>query len=494
MPWLRGRSPGNLLYVAGSFALAGDAAANGLACWDGSTWSSLGGGLGDNSDVSSITAFDSGTGPGILVAGSFDKAGGISVANIARWDGATWSNVGGGISSTTATPPRVLAMTTFLGGSTPILVVGGTFTTAGSTSASNIARWNGTSWAPFGTGANGSVTGLSVFDDGSGERLIAWGSFSLIDGSPLSRIASWDGSTWSAVGNPFFNSVKVTCVFDDGSGPALFAAGLTTANSWSVAKLNGATWTPIGNVSGTSQPSFTSMVVANTNTPSALWLGGSFTHVGSVATEGLASWNGTAWTSLPQALQGWDTPLCTSLPKVEALAALDLGGRRQLVVGGTIGRIGPVPSNGIGRRICTSSPASFLSFGPGCAGTAGVPALSNNDCSLPWTGTTLRLELRQLPPGQPAMLSFGTSNASWGGLPLPVSFAGIGMPGCFAHIHPEVSVLLVNPSGTAQVTLPIPPTASLANFTLYAQGLALDPGANPAGLTVSNASAAVIGH
>jgi hypothetical protein len=67
-------------------------------------------------------------------------------------------------------------------GGGPELVAGGFFTTAGGVAAEYIAKWDGSSWSPLGGGMNDWVDALEVFDDGIGlSALYAGGYFS---GSP----------------------------------------------------------------------------------------------------------------------------------------------------------------------------------------------------------------------------------------------------------------------------------------------------------------------
>jgi hypothetical protein len=68
----------------------------------------------------------------------------------------------------------------------------------------NIARFDGTTWHPLGTGINGQVRALCVFDpDGPGphpDLLIAGGNFSVAGGQQAWYIAAWDGQSWSPLG------------------------------------------------------------------------------------------------------------------------------------------------------------------------------------------------------------------------------------------------------------------------------------------------------
>ena len=122
------------------FTNAGGIAANNIAKWDGSSWSSLG--LGVNSWINALTVFDDGSssGPGLYAGGSFTNAGGIAANNIAKWDGSSWSPLGSGIGGLFAEVYSLAAFDDVQEGS-PALYAGGYFETAGGSYASNIARW-----------------------------------------------------------------------------------------------------------------------------------------------------------------------------------------------------------------------------------------------------------------------------------------------------------------------------------------------------------------
>ncbi len=117
------------LYIGGNFTVAGDTTANGIAKWNGTSWSALGSGL-LNGVVHALAL----SGSDLYAGGGFTTAGGVATTNIARWDGTNWSSLGSGLNGVV----NALALS---GGD---LYAGGVFTTAGSVAANNIAKWDGT--------------------------------------------------------------------------------------------------------------------------------------------------------------------------------------------------------------------------------------------------------------------------------------------------------------------------------------------------------------
>src|ERR1043165_7473171 len=80
----------------------------------------------------------------------------------------------------------------------PVLVVGGSFTLAGQTLASNIASWDGSSWHALGSGTDQPVLALAVLPSG---ELVAGGQFTTAGGVPARNIARWNGAAWSPFGS-----------------------------------------------------------------------------------------------------------------------------------------------------------------------------------------------------------------------------------------------------------------------------------------------------
>jgi len=148
----------------------------------------------------------------LYVGGCFSTAGGTSATNLAKWNGSAWSALGSGPDG----PVSALAV------SGSDLYAGGWFTTAGGASATGVAKWNPTTgWSAVGTDLYG-VLALAV----SGSDLYAGGNFTAADGITANRIAKWDGSAWSALGSGLNNVVNALAV----SGSGLYVGGqFTTA-------------------------------------------------------------------------------------------------------------------------------------------------------------------------------------------------------------------------------------------------------------------------
>src|SRR5213079_899288 len=89
------------------------------------------------------------------------------------------------------------------------LYAAGEFTTVDGVTVNHVSRWNGQSWSPLGGGTNGKILALAVFDDGTqrGPSLFAAGSFTAADGVPGTKfLARWNGHAWSDVGGGLASS------------------------------------------------------------------------------------------------------------------------------------------------------------------------------------------------------------------------------------------------------------------------------------------------
>ncbi|MDO7884336.1 hypothetical protein [Hymenobacter cheonanensis] len=288
------------VYVAGNFAQIGGVSVSNIARWNGSTWTSLGTGL--NDVVFALALAPNGV---VYAGGYFTQAGGQPANQVAKWDGTAWSSLGAGTENgvagtlSTSKVPRggVFALAVAPTGE---VYVGGGFATAGSQAAGGIARWNGTAWSNLGTGISKFTTGtyplvygLAVTPAG---RLYMAGSFNYVNNVRIVSLAQWNGTSWSGVGNSDFyiyehlSSVAVASNGDLYVGGDITTTGPTPAVG--VARWDGTKWNALGAGVGT-------YVYAIAVSPTGeVYASGDVNRAGGNAINNVARWNGTSWVSL----------------------------------------------------------------------------------------------------------------------------------------------------------------------------------------------------
>lgn len=346
---------GRGLYAGGRFTSIGGVAANNIAIWDGSAWNALAQGvvgLDVLAGVNDMCVADDGAGPALFVGGNFHSAGGQPANQIAKWDGANWSALGSGVSSSISPYPEagVFALVAMPRESGPGLYVGGQFDTAGGVAANGIALWESGGWSALPQEPAGVVTALQVAQESAGPVLYAGGGF-LPAGGPMPNyqlVSRWDGTTWSPLtaslgsapesGATFFIAGLVS--MDLGSGPRLFAAGgipeiggLTVKN---VVEWDGSSWSGLG--SGLTAE-VRALGVVDVGSGAALYAGGNFTAASGLSAKHIARWDGSAWTPFGQGVNG----------SVRALAEFDDGSGPALYAGGYFTEAGGLPASRIAR-------------------------------------------------------------------------------------------------------------------------------------------------
>jgi len=268
------------LYIGGDFTLVGEVAANLVAKWDGTAWSAMGSGLPIYRSGPWVNALAV-SGTNLYVGGYFRTAGGSPATNIARWNGSTWSALGSGLNG------AVYALAV----SGTNLYVGGYFTIAGGSPADYIAKWDGSTWSGLGSQLTGYVYALAV----AGTDLYVGGQFTVAGGSAANYIAKWNGSTWSALGTGLNGTFYPQVVALAASGTDLYVGGYFTAAGGSpatnIARWNGSTWSALG--SGL-DGSVSALAFLGTD----LYVGGQFTVAGGSAATNIAKWDGSAWSAL----------------------------------------------------------------------------------------------------------------------------------------------------------------------------------------------------
>ena len=228
----------NELFVGGGFNMVGSSStvAWGVAKWDGNSWSALGNGIRSGEIYSLINYNNS-----LYAGGRFDTLSGFNPGRgIMKWDGNAWTTLGGAPGDGVGGPPgfKVKALHVFNGE----LYVGGSFNTAGGISVSNIAKWDGTTWSAVGAGTNGEVNSFTTYNN----ELFVGGDFTMAGGVAVNGLAKIIGSTYSDVGggfngvvndlNVYMGSLYATGAFSNAGGSA----------AQNIARWNGAAWGQVG--------------------------------------------------------------------------------------------------------------------------------------------------------------------------------------------------------------------------------------------------------
>lgn len=168
------------------------------------SWTSVGalGSSDFNRHIYALCVHDDSSGPALYAAGDFHSIGGVTAEGIARWNGTTWSSLGSGIAGATNlfVGPRIRSLVSIREEAGPRLYASGGFLTIDGQTVNSIACFDGTQWTGVGnhfSATIGEVESLVGFDDGTGNgsALVATGWTSAPSvGQFLKRIA--DG-VWS---------------------------------------------------------------------------------------------------------------------------------------------------------------------------------------------------------------------------------------------------------------------------------------------------------
>jgi hypothetical protein len=320
------------LYVGGSFTNAGGVLNTNLAKWDGTNWSAVGTGVGYYDTFSSYVQKVAWRNGQIYIGGTFTTAGTTAVTNFARWDGVSWSQIGGGV----GVVGDLVSSFEFVGND---IYVAGEFATAGGVPALNIARWNGSTWSGLGAGLKGSpsstpVNALAFL----GSHLYACGNFTNAGGITAFRTAKWDGSAWSAPGT--INGSGIRAISNSGSiyicGDFNMASNVIGNH---VIRYDGANWHGI-----TAKPAQGThfFVQALSLGSDGLYMGGLFSAVGNTPADCIARWNGSNWNTLGGGITG--------SYKGNSLRVNELNIRNnEVFVGGAFVNAGGITANNIAR-------------------------------------------------------------------------------------------------------------------------------------------------
>ncbi len=287
--------PDENLYAGGSFMMIGGITAFHIAMWDEAKWVALD--MGTASLIGMVYALEADSSHVYIGGTSFNNLGETSVNHMARWDGSTWSGLGGGIQGGQwGQPVSVVKTISMIRGD---LYAGGIFSIAGDVSAQNIARWDGFKWHPLGLGGNLGpdyiVDAIGIANHG----VYVGGAFNSVGHHVIPYLARWDGSAWHEVGGGVTDNVSAITVHGDNVyvGGTFARAGGQTVNR--IAMWDGLSWHALGG--GVNGRVAAIAVDDNGN----VYAGGEFSRATNpdqttVTVNHIAKWDGEQWHSLDQ--------------------------------------------------------------------------------------------------------------------------------------------------------------------------------------------------
>jgi hypothetical protein len=350
-----------MIIAAGNFHTAGSTYLGFVGLWDGSQWVSLAGGTNGTADAVATYTTGASEPPHAIFGGWFTEAGGQTVNGLGRFDGAGWQSVGGGVSIPGSSfTPTVYVLASHDGW----LIASGAFTHAGNTHTGGLARWDGQQWHAFPIAPDGGADALSVIDD----QLYLGGWFRT-PGNPsvMTGMLRWTGSAWETIGTNYPQWDVLAFAKYRGH---LFVGGLFTnqccgyppAPGEFIARLDGATWQPVG--TGLNGP-VRAMTVFDPDgpgpLPDLLIVGGAFSNAGGVPVNNIAAWNGSSWQPLGPGVSG----------TVRAMVIW----RNQLAVAGGFWSAGGIPSPGLAFWGCPQPQPCYAN----CDQSTALPLLNVED-------------------------------------------------------------------------------------------------------------------
>lgn len=441
---------GNDVVIAGSFAKAGGVTVNHVAQGASNAWMPLGTGMTGGSGVYALATASNGD---LIAGGDFTMAGGVACSRVARWSGSAWAPMGGGLDGI------VRALLVLPGGD---VIAGGDFTAT----ASRVARWNGVSWQPLGAGFDGPVRALARLPNGG---FAAGGEFVMSGGLVVNRVASWNGSSWAQMGAGFNEAVFALALGPDGTltaGGRFTAAG---AQPCRIAQWAGGLWSAVPSLS------------INTDV-----------HALGVHPNGNLFVGGLVFSYTPPIGPGFSTNLMrfTSPGSASSMAVTGTIVRAiafpdgDVAIGGTFEWCGSQLSVNYAQYE-VACPAFASNFGAGCVGASGL--LMQEALVAPWLGSALRLRATSFGPSDIGLqvLGYGTMY-----LPLPPVLP-IALPGCVGLVTLDDVQVGNVVGGEMQFSLPIPNVMALVGTTLHAQVARIEP--NGGGIAISTSNATLLG-
>ena len=391
------------------------------------------------------------------------------------YNGTTWAQL-----SPATSPPASAGIELVFDFNRGVFVTYGSLNTSpfGGASADRTWEYNGTTWTQiFPVTTPGGLGLYGMCFDSARNKVVIYGGIA-DNFFPIAANGTWeyDGTNWALIttaGSPGPLERPAMC-FHTGLGKNVLFGGIDpqTGGVDTTWLYDGTNWTAAAVVGSKPAARTGAKMVYDNVRGICVMTGGADPISGSAIVD---TWEfdlaNLTWTQVPTATTG----------RLNAGLAF-VPGRRQVVQFGgwnfqTFTALADTREYGARSR----------TFGTGCAGSNGVPALAAVDA--PRLGQNYTLNLTNLNP------SIGIAVMVLSLTQIPAtSLSGIGMTGCNAYMTADLLLTLSASAGAASLTTGIPSTISLMGTPLFSQGISVDPNINPAWLTVSNAHEGVLGR
>jgi hypothetical protein len=396
-----------------------------------------------------------------------------------EWDGTSWTP----LPLSVQPAPRMHHTMTYFGASSTVVLFGGD---SGANVLSDTWSWNGSQWNILQPQASPSPrAGHATCYDSARNRLVLFGGYNCCPPNRLGDTWEWDGASWlpaSPVNTPVaralhamaYDAARQTTVMFGGDA---LQSPYYLADTWTY---DGSDW--LQQAPGPQSARYGHAMVYDSSRSLVVMFGGRDAASSLSYLQDTWTWDGTGW-----------SPATTSyMPTPRRYHAMSFdSGRGSVVVHGGDDASGWIGTLGTWEARNWSPSATPYSSGCGNPALQALPTPG----SAPSIGSQVVTQIANT-NNNIAFLAWGFSRTHAGPFPLPFPMDLYGLAGCWLlQDCSGSSALAAQPNGanSAQHIFSIPNSTQLVGLTIYTQAWASRPGANPAGIVVSNGVAMTIG-